>query len=102
MSLTSDPLPASEGDKAFDPFAYLEEVPHDTLAELRSECPVARTPTGWYLTKFDHVLAATKDVDTFVSSFRDPGVVIPEEERQPRPPGGPGGTGGVLGPGGSR
>ena len=79
--MTADPLPASEQDRAFDPFAYPEEVPHDTLAELRSECPVARTPTGWYLTKFDHVLAATKDVETFVSSFRDPGVVVREEEK---------------------
>ena len=81
MSLTSDPLPASEQDKAFDPFAYPEEVPHETLAELRSQCPVTRTPTGWYLTRFDDVLAATRDVDTFVSSFRDPGVVVPEEEK---------------------
>ena len=71
---------STEEDTAFDPFAYPEEVPIDELAELRSECPVARTPTGWYLTKFDHVLAATKDVETFVSSFRDPGVVVPEEE----------------------
>lgn len=81
MSLTSNPLSPSDEDMAFDPFAYPDEVPHDTLAEMRSECPVARTPTGWYLTKFDHVLAATRDVDTFVSSFRDPGVVIPEEEK---------------------
>lgn len=81
MSLTSDPLPSTEEETGFDPFAYPEEVPHETLAELRSGCPVARTPTGWYLTKFDHVLAATRDVDTFVSSFRDPGVVVPEEEK---------------------
>lgn len=81
MSLTSDPLPGTEEENAFDPFAYPEAVPIDTLAELRSECPVARTPTGWYLTKFDHVLEATRDVETFVSSFRDPGVVVPEEEK---------------------
>ncbi|MCY3631542.1 MAG: cytochrome P450 [bacterium] len=81
MSLTSEPLSGTEEDAAFDPFAYPEEVPIDTLAELRAECPVARTPTGWYLTKFDDVLAATKDVETFVSSFRDPGVEIPEEEK---------------------
>lgn len=81
MSLTSDPLPGTDSEKAFDPFAYPEEVPHETLNELRAECPVARTPTGWYLTKFDDVLAATRDVETFVSSFRDPGVVVPEEEK---------------------
>ena len=81
MSLTSDPLPDTDTEEAFDPFAYPEEVPHDTLTGLRAECPVARTPTGWYLTKFDDVLAATRDVETFVSSFRDPGVVVPEEEK---------------------
>ena len=81
MSLISAPPPDTETDEAFDPFAYPGEVPHETLTELRSECPVARTPTGWYLTKFDHVLAATRDVETFVSSFRDPGVVVPEEEK---------------------
>ncbi len=81
MNLTSDPLPSTEEVHAFDPFAHLEDVPYDTLAGLRAECPVARTPTGWYLTKFDEVLDATKDVETFVSSFRDPGVVVPEEEK---------------------
>ncbi|MDE0117252.1 MAG: hypothetical protein OXT07_11600 [bacterium] len=51
MSLTSDPLSSTVGDTAFDPFAHLEDVPYDALAELRAECPVARTPTGWYLSK---------------------------------------------------
>ncbi len=67
--------------KLFDPFAHPEEVPYDTLADLRSQCPVVRTPTGWYLTKFDDTLAATRDVDTFIASFREPGVVVPEEEK---------------------
>ncbi|WP_419917918.1 cytochrome P450 [Candidatus Poriferisocius sp.] len=65
----------------FDPLAHTGDVPYAKLAGLRDECPVARTPSGWYLTRFDDVLTATKDVDTFVSSFRDPGVVVPEEEK---------------------
>ena len=81
MSLTSDPRSGTGEHAAFDPLAHLEDVPHDTLAQLRAESPVVRTPSGWYLPKFDEVLAATKDVDTFVSSFRDPGVVVPEEEK---------------------
>ncbi len=85
MSIATPPsqtsTPTSAGARTFDPLAHLDDVPYDTLAELRTGCPVARTPTGWYLTKFDEVLAATKDVETFVSSFRDAGVVVPEEEK---------------------
>ena len=33
------------------------------------------------MARFDDVLAATKDPDTFVASFREPGVVVPEEEQ---------------------
>ncbi len=52
------------------------------LAHLRTRCPVSRTPGGeWYLARFDDVLDATRDVTTFVSSFRQPGVVVPEEEQ---------------------
>ena len=81
MSITTDTLSSAGDGKEFDPFAHLEDVPYDALSELRAECPVVRTPTGWYLTKFDEVLDATKDVETFVSSFRDPGVEVPEEEK---------------------
>jgi cytochrome P450 len=65
----------------FDPFEARTDIPHGLFTELRSECPVARTPTGWYLARQDDVLEATKRVDTFVSSFREPGVVVPEEEK---------------------
>jgi cytochrome P450 len=52
------------------------------LAGLRQQCPVSRTPGGsWYLARFDDVLDATKDVGTFVASFRQPGVVVPDEEQ---------------------
>ena len=52
------------------------------LAELRQRCPVTHTPSGaWYLARFDDVVHATKDVDRFVASFREPGVVVADEEQ---------------------
>jgi cytochrome P450 len=52
------------------------------LAELRSTCPVSRGPSGpWFLARHADVVAAAKDVETFVASFRAPGVVVPDEEQ---------------------
>jgi cytochrome P450 len=65
----------------FDPFASTAEVPHALFAEMRQSCPVARTPSGWYLAKYEDVIEATKHLDQFVSSFREPGVVVPDEEQ---------------------
>jgi cytochrome P450 len=48
---------------------------------MRARCPVARIPVGWYLSRLDDVVAASKLVDTFVASFRAPGVVVPEEQK---------------------
>lgn len=59
-------------------------VPFDdpALDELRRGCPVSRTPGGqWYLARYDDVVGAAKDVDRFVASFREPGVVVPDEEQ---------------------
>jgi cytochrome P450 len=68
-------------DTDLDPFESVDAVPHDTLRELRQSCPVARIDAGWFLTTQDDVLEAAKLVDTFVASFREPGVVVPEEEK---------------------
>ncbi len=52
------------------------------LEQLRAQCPVTRTPSGaWFLARHTHVVSAAKDVDTFVASFRAPGVVVPDEEQ---------------------
>ena len=52
------------------------------LEELRSGCPVARTPSGpWYLARYADVLAATQDIELFQASFRQPGVIVPDEEQ---------------------
>ena len=52
------------------------------LADLRERCPVSQTTSGpWFLARYDDVLAATKDIETFQASFREPGVVVPPEEQ---------------------
>ena len=68
-------------DVEFDPFAPRDEVPHELFAEIRGRCPVARIDSGWFLSRQADVLEATKSVDTFVASFREPGVVVPEDEK---------------------
>jgi cytochrome P450 len=65
----------------FDPYTSGESVPHELFADMRARCPVARIPVGWYLARLDDVVTASKLVDTFVASFRAPGVVVPEEQK---------------------
>jgi cytochrome P450 len=65
-----------------DPLDTSGGIPYAHLAELRARCPVSQTASGaWYLSRFDDVLAATKDLDAFQASFREPGVVVPPEEQ---------------------
>jgi hypothetical protein len=64
----------------FDPL--IAGADSEELARLRRQEPLSRTPSAsWFLARFDDVLAATKDPDTFVASFRAPGVVVPDEEQ---------------------
>jgi len=64
----------------FDPLTEAFDAPQNQ--RLRSECPVLRLPSGaWYFARYDDVLDAAKDTDTFVASFREPGVVVPDEEQ---------------------
>ncbi len=52
------------------------------LARLRRDEPISKTPSGaWFMARYDDVLAATKDTATFLASFREPGVVVPDEEQ---------------------
>ena len=68
--MTTDPLDTSDG------------VPFAALAELRATCPVSRTTSGaYFLARYDDVLAATKNIESFQASFREPGVVVPPEEQ---------------------
>ena len=68
VRMTIDPLTTPFEDPGF--------------AELRATCPVSRTPMGaWYLSRYEDCLAGSKDVERFVASFREPGVVVPDEEQ---------------------
>ena len=70
MTATFDPLDTTAADNL------------DGLARLRADEPVHRCPGGaWFLSRYDDVLGATKDVETFRASFREPGVVVPDEEQ---------------------
>ena len=65
-----------------DPLDAAAGVPYEHLAHLRAECPVSQTASGaWYLASYEDVLAATKDLDAFQASFREPGVVVAPEEQ---------------------
>ena len=65
-----------------DPLDTSAGIPYDVFARLRAEAPVWRTASGvLFFSQFDDVLAATKDIESSKSSFRDPGVVVPEEEQ---------------------
>ncbi len=67
---------------AADPLDATAGVPYDVLADLRAACPVSRTASGaYFLARYDDVLAATRNVDTFQASFRAPGVVVAPEEQ---------------------
>jgi hypothetical protein len=57
----------------FDPL--MADIDSEELAHLRRQERVSRTPSGvWFLARFEHLLAATKDPDTFIARFREPGV----------------------------
>jgi len=50
----------------YDPQHLYDGVPFDLLARIRREQPVCPTPKGaWYLSRFDLVEGALKDIDTF-------------------------------------
>ncbi len=66
----------------FNPLDAVGEIPYDDFALARQTCPVAKTASGAvYLARHDDVLAATRDVGSFVSSFREAGVIVPEDEK---------------------
>ena len=57
MTITFDP---------YDPQHLYDGVPFDLLARVRREEPVCPTPKGaWYLSRFDLVEGALKDIETF-------------------------------------
>jgi cytochrome P450 len=65
----------------YDPFDVTAGVPIDDLREMRATCPVAHLGVGWLLTRHADVKSAVRDVESFRSSYREPGIVVPEEEQ---------------------
>ena len=77
MTTDAQPLPTG-----FDPLDPDAPEYRDGLAALRADDPVHRCPSGaWFLSRFEDCLAASRDVHTFNASFREPGVVVPDEEQ---------------------
>ena len=69
-------------DRTFDPLDASNGIPYEGLARLRAESPVYRTPGGaWYISQQADVVRAAEEVHTFVANFREPGVVVPEQEK---------------------
>lgn len=65
---------------SFDPLTAAFDDPG--FADLREGCPISRTEMGpWYLARYDDSVAGAKDVERFIASFREPGVVVPDEEQ---------------------
>ena len=65
-----------------DPLDTTAGIPCPELAALRRGCRVSTTASGaYFLARHDDVLAATKRIDAFQASFREPGVVVPPEEQ---------------------
>src|SRR4051794_22496269 len=66
---------------AADPLDTSAGIPYAALAQRRS-CPVSPTTSGaYFLARHADVLAATKRVDAFQASFREPGVIVAPEEQ---------------------
>jgi len=65
---------------SFDPLSASFDDPGFT--ELRERCPVSKTEMGaWYFARYEDSVAGSKDVDRYIASFREPGVVVPDEEQ---------------------
>jgi len=65
-----------------DPLDATGGVPYETFIELRERCPVSRTESdAYFLAGHGDVLAATRSIESFQASFREPGVVVPSEEQ---------------------
>jgi len=72
----------ADAQAGFDPLDTTAPGIHAGLARLRADEPVSRCPnSAWFLARYDDVVAAAKDVETFRASFREPGVVVPDEEQ---------------------
>lgn len=70
---SDDSEPCAAGD--FDPLdPRMQDDPHSVYRALRAGCPLARSERWdgfWMLSRFDDVVAVTKDHETFVNSVQN-------------------------------
>lgn len=68
-------------DFDWDPMDTATRIPHDVYARLRREAPISRTRDGaWFIARHADLIDATREVEVFRASMREPGVVVPPEE----------------------
>ena len=64
----------------FDPYESFLEPHHDAMADLRARCPVAHTPSGWFVARHDDVRTVLQHVERYTGSFLDADG-FPDDER---------------------
>jgi cytochrome P450 len=64
----------------FDPYAPSVEPTHAVTAELRQRCPVAHTPSGWFVARHADVKDVLQHVERYTGSFNS-SEGFPEDER---------------------
>ena len=68
-------------DFDWDPMDTSAGIPHDVYRRLRQQSPISKTRSGaWFIAKQADLIAATKEVEVFRASMREPGVEVPPEE----------------------
>lgn len=63
----------------FDPHAPCVEPPYEAMAEARGRCPVASTPSGWFVSSYDDVKTVLSSIDSFGGSYGDVSSFPPDE-----------------------
>lgn len=75
MTTGSDHPEGDERESDFDPSdPAMRDDPHGVYRRLRSACPVARSEQWggfWMLTRFDDVVAVTREHETFLNSIQN-------------------------------
>lgn len=65
--------------ETFDPHAPCVEPPYEAMAEARSRCPVAHTPSGWFVSSYDDVKTVLSSINSYGGSFSDVSSFPPDE-----------------------
>jgi cytochrome P450 len=63
----------------FDPYAPSIEPQYPEMAGLRNRCPVARTPSGWFVSTYETVRSVLHRVEVFSGDYIDTSTFPPDE-----------------------